>query len=623
MDNLLIKTVKFFFVPEAALAVFFLVVFAVIFGLGIYWERNCRKNIEYLRDNAERDYNAVRAKISPELFIKKYLNKLSPTENKIEGIPEEFVSIGIVATFLGLGVAIQGSAELLENEKLELAKLTAVLGVIAFKFQTSVWGICFSLIFRRAVVESYFDFRQETVDYVTELLYLNERASIRTLLEKQNDFLEEQAARREELELERHKNLLTENRQLFTVLFEKLAAAHSENLQAISLQNAQIVQLEKNLHADNLKNLSHLEYMADNLKTFVAAAEKFTETAAAFSNNVEQFKIELLQNLQAGFADIKTSNENLENLHEKHIEEIHSQHERNIFYVTEKLDELHQKFYLDSIRYVEETQNALQKILEETVDKINDGYIREAAEIRNTIDKLNETLATVEARVNFTNEEFIAKQNQFVNEWRTVTSAVTDTLKIFESTVAENFSTAAKSYKDFQTFNANNAQNLTNITEQAVNNFNKISNKFTDSLENNLAALQKNSNSNAQNLANITEQAANNFNKTANKFIRALESNLATLATLQNDNAANFNSLNSELAQIFSDALKNFTLAQDSYTKNISAISEKLEQILVQQKNLVEKLNPPSETSKSDKVNIKSVSEGILSTLRNIGGKER
>ena len=187
MDNIVAQTIKFFFVPEAALAVLFLLIFLLLFGVGIYWAKNCRKSIEYLRDNAESEYEKVRVKMSPELFIKKYLNKISATEGKLEGVPEAFVRIGIVATFLGLGVAIQGSAELLEDEKLELAKLTAVLGVIAFKFQTSVWGICFSLIFRSFIVERYFDFRQETIDYVSDLLYTIERESIRTLLEKQNE----------------------------------------------------------------------------------------------------------------------------------------------------------------------------------------------------------------------------------------------------------------------------------------------------------------------------------------------------------------------------------------------------------------------------------------------------
>ena len=491
MDNLVTKTIEFFFVPETALSLVFLFIFVILFALGIYWEKNCRQNMEYLRENAETEYKAVQSKMLPDLFVKKYLNKISATESKMEGLPEEFVSIGIVATFLGLGVAIQGSAELLENEKLELAKLTAVLGVIAFKFQTSVWGICFSLIFQNLILNRYFEFKQETIDEVNDVLYNLERDSIKTLLEKQNIILTAQSAMQEKFEEERtrqHESLLTENRRAFDSLIETLITNHEEDL-------SENRRLEK--------------YLTDNLNKFIETSKIFVESAKTFSNTVEQFRIELNENLQRGFNEIKNSNENIANLHTARIEEIHSQHERNIFYVSEKLDELHQKFYLDSKRYVEETQKTLENLLNQTVDKVNDGYIREAAEIRSTITQLNETLSAIESRTNLANEEFINKQNQFVNEWRIVTEAITNTLTDFAETSNET-NTAVKNFNNAST------------------NFIDASNHFINSLDSNLATLEISQKSNMQ-----------NFSYAINDLILA-----------QNSNAKNIEAVSNTLQQI-------------------------------------------------------------------------
>ena len=584
MDNLVAKTIQFFFVPEAELAILFLVIFIILFGVGFSWSKKCRKSIEYLRENAESEYEKVRAKMSPELFIKKYLMKISATEGKLEGVPEAFVSIGIVATFLGLGVAIQGSAELLEDEKLELAKLTAVLGVIAFKFQTSVWGICFSLLFRSLVVERYFDFRQELLDYVSDLLYNTEREGIRTLLEKQNEFLAAQEERQRQFADERAKiqqaqyeNLLTENRQLFNSLLETVIRQHEENLQESQrvsnlysektddLKNSlvfemnrifntlinKITALETNLRADNAASFERLKYLTDNFGTFINEVKTFTEytnlyteTCQEFSKRVDEFKADLTDTLNKDFANLTASNEELGKLHEKHIEEIHSQHERNIFYVTEKLDELHQKFYLDAKRYVEETQHKLGDLLANTLEKVNDGYIREAAEISNTIKRLDETLSAMESRVNTLTEEFINRQNQFVNEWRNVTDDVTDTLTNVGKIFKENSNQTVQTYKDLQAIT---------ISMQSVNN------------------------ENAKNLTNIMTDTSNRFDDAFQKINYTVSNNMKTLSLLQKNTTDNLKSITVDTTQKFTDSLSAMQTVLGSMLSELSKLNDTIE----------------------------------------------
>lgn len=496
MNDLISKTVEFLFVPETALAVFFLALFIALFTLGVYWAQNCRSALENLRENAVSEYAPVQSKMSPELFIKKYLNKISADESKLGTIPEMLVSIGIVATFLGLGVAIQGSAELLEDEKLELAKLTAVLGVIAFKFQTSVWGICFSLIFRAAVLNHYLNFKQETLELVSNSLYAAERQSIQTLLEQQNKILSGQYAFQTKISEERtnqYKNLLAENQRNFNSLFEIIGETNN----ALTT-----------LHADNIAAFEELEYIQKHFNKFITTAEFFAVTAKDFSKCVEQFKVELSENLQTIFKEI----ENLSALQKENMDEIHSQHERNIFHVTEKLDELHQKFYLDSKRYVEETQRNLDNLLAKTLDNVNDGYIREAAEIRNVINSLNETLANLERHTNYVNEEFISRQNQFVNEWRNITESVTSTMQTVEKNFTANSQYVAESYK-----NLNNAvstiENRTNqVTKELINLQNKFTDEWrsiTDSVANTLQTVKKTFAANSERATEIYQKLSN------------------------------------------------------------------------------------------------------------------
>lgn len=579
MDNIATQTMKFLFVPEATLAVLFLLIFLILFGVGIYWAKKCRKSIEYLRDNAESEYEKVREKMSPELFIKKYLMKISATEGKLEGVPEAFVSIGIVATFLGLGVAIQGSAELLQDEKLELAKLTAVLGVIAFKFQTSVWGICFSLIFRSLIVERYFDFKQEVLDYVSDLLYTIERESIRTLLERQNEFLAAQEERQRKADDERakiqkaqHETLLTENRQLFTSLLETIIEQHEENLREsqrvsklyaekaddfknsitfemnrlFNMSFGKIEELEKNLRADNAAALNRLNYLTNNFNAFVDTVKTFTDytnlfikTSQEFLNHVDTFKIDLTDTLNNGFSNLTASNEELGKLQEKHIEEIHSQHELNIFHVTEKLDELHQKFYLDAKRYVEYTQHKLGDLLADTLDKVNDGYIREAGEIRATIQRLNEILPAIEGNVNRVTEEFINRQNQFVNEWRNVTEAVTDTLERVSRNTAENSNQAVQTYKDLQAItismqgvNAENAKNLTSIMVDTSKRLDETFNKMNYAVTNNLANLSNVQKTATENLKALTVDTTQKFTESLQAMQTVVENMFGELSKL-------------------------------------------------------------------------------------------
>ena len=205
MDNLILKTVNFLFVPEAALAVVFLIVFIILCIYGYLKVKKCKLFITELEQNMEAEFDKCKDKYNPHTFISGKLAAISGIENEVMQIPNIFVSIGILATFLGLGVAIQSAAALLKSNTVELAKLNDVLGIIAFKFQTSVWGIMFSLLFQKIIVNTYFEFKENIVSAMHEKLYEKVKAGIHKTLDEQNGLLEQQ------IELQKETQQLNQN----------------------------------------------------------------------------------------------------------------------------------------------------------------------------------------------------------------------------------------------------------------------------------------------------------------------------------------------------------------------------------------------------------------------------
>ena len=553
MDNLLMTTVEFFLIPEASLSVVFLVIFIIIFGVGVYWERKCRAALNELAENGERDFEAVREKMSPDLFIKKYLRKFSAAEGTLEELPNVFVSVGIVATFLGLGVAIQGAAELLQTDKLELARLTAVLGVIAFKFQTSVWGICCSLIFRRLFVERYFEFRQEVVDELYDRLYSLERDSIRTLIERQNEFMSAHLAWQRTFEE------------------EKVSSRNVQHAAVIAATNdlaEQIFELENNLHEDNRAAFERLDYLATNFNRFVKTAEDFAanelifaKAAEDFSARVDAFKAELTEFLHKEFADIKAVNEEFSRIQTEHIEKISSEHELNILHVTQQLEELHRKFYLDGKRFVEETQQALDKILSETIGNVHEEYSREAYEIRRAVTDLNGVLSFLQNSVENINNEFTDEQKKFVDSWQIVFDRISETMQKISAATTENADRLENAHRTLldsaEAIRAANDETAGKLAELVEGN----STAFTASMRV-VTAAQTNT---AETVRDFTAA----FNETADK------------------NFAEFTAAAENLRDAIAAAQENIL---KSSTGNVKALINRQEQILAALNRLIEKI---------------------------------
>lgn len=590
MSELLVKTAEFFLIPEAILSAVFLVIFVGIFAFGLYRQRKCQEFLKVFDLEADENFKAFATKMTPEMFIKKNLHKLSVMEDVLEELPNVFVSIGIIATFLGLGVAIQGAAELLQTDKLELPKLTAVLGVIAFKFQTSVWGICFSIIFRNIIVERYFEFRRQIVDEITDRLYVLERENARTLIERQNELL-----------IAQHKEMLATNSSLNLALIEsltafedsiveqtrKLAEMERENVRMlIENQNELLVTrlnaFENAIHNDNLVANEHLKYMAENYKKFFKTVDDFAkneltfaESVDAFTQRVKLFQEEFAMLVHQELADLRKVNEDLGRTHAEHIQAIQEMHTSNIAKTTEELDKLHQKFYLDARRFVEESRKSLDDLLEATIGRVHDEYTREAHEIRAVIGELNATLSAIENNVNSANLEFTAEQKQFLDSWHAVTNRVSETMgNLTTASAKENdrLDTMHKLLSDvahnMQSNSAENFERTSALMKNTADNFQAMIARLTELQEGFSATFkalaEKQNADNAVHLADMSVQS-----QAMVDAVKVLRENISQLTL---DNQSTTETLRDELVAV-KDALKNLTAvisAEDEELKKIA-----------------------------------------------------
>lgn len=183
-DNLIQSVLEFMFIPESILSIVFLVIFFFCFVYGVVKVRKCKAFLDDYNEHVAEYYEKEKQHLNQWQFLNRLKGELAAREVKIIDLPNVFVSIGILGTFLGLGVAIHGAADLLHAETVDINKLNSVLSVIAFKFQMSVWGTCFSLLFQRFIAEPYFEKKQLIFGQIAGVIY-SDAVSYSTAMEWQ------------------------------------------------------------------------------------------------------------------------------------------------------------------------------------------------------------------------------------------------------------------------------------------------------------------------------------------------------------------------------------------------------------------------------------------------------
>lgn len=463
MNEQLLQVVRFLLVPEAALSVFFLVIFMLIFVFGVITYQRNRNMLLALREGASEEYSKVSQKMPPEIFLKRGLERLSVGDDILEGIPEVFVSVGILATFIGLGIAIQEATGLLTAEKFEMEKMIGLLGIIAFKFQTSVWGIAFSLLFRRFGVENYFSFRQKVIDEIRELLHAMERDSVQRLLEKQNDLLENMLLyqQKADKDLDSHLSVLTkeinaQQESLLTRQLEQETTRHVELLTAIkSLEDAQgtgmngmkealanihqrqdltakarkleieqihsqIAVLDEHLMAalnegevTRKSAWREIGILRQRFDAFEGVTERYVQSAKDFEGMVATF-VGQVDNFRQ---DVITLQKNIVAA----LDEINSMTQDNLVRMHSHVENLQKVFLRDENQYVAKTreyfqnvlrhsEDAFKNILNESIRNVHESYVQELENFDDVAKGLKRVLDQIDSHLSKMHREMLDGQ---------------------------------------------------------------------------------------------------------------------------------------------------------------------------------------------------------------------
>ncbi len=461
MDEQLSQVFNFLFVPEAFLSVVFLVIFIILLFFGIYVCWSARKKLNIIKDTAIDHYEETSNKMTPETYLKKELDSLSAREGVLEGIPDVFVSVGITATFIGLGVAIQEAVGLLTSEKFEMEQMIGLLGIIAFKFQTSVWGIAFSLVFRRFGVELYFIYRQKVIDTIRALLQEKERDSIQLLLEKQNALLlEERDIRRnadntllrkldallkqsldrydeaDKIRLEQMKNneklldslksinesAVNHIQELFTQQEKHFSERTNENNKLMET-HANRLSLWKN--ELNEKLTENNKVSLDSLNVLTMIQEKFAALDAAtqeYSKSANKFTAEVINFNEQVKAFRQENTESLERIDETLVEIGDKQYD-TLVKMHQHVEDLQKIFLRDESQYVRETRESFRRVLEDSentfknilsdnVSSVQNSYETEVKRFANLTGNLSEVLAKIDKNVAKLHKEITTEQKK-------------------------------------------------------------------------------------------------------------------------------------------------------------------------------------------------------------------
>lgn len=392
MDNLILKTVNFLFVPEAALAVFFLIIFIVLCIYGYLKVRKCKSFINELEQNIEAEFDRYKDKYNPHTFISVKLAAISGIENEVIQIPNIFVSIGILATFLGLGVAIQSAAALLKSNTVELAKLNDVLGIIAFKFQTSVWGIMFSLLFQKMLVNTYFEYKEKIISAMHEKLYEKVKAGIHKTLDEQNGLLVQQ------IELQKETQNLTKEHM------DNFAAMMQANLNSFANIMQQSFDKLNQTMQDNFSNYNNS--MNNSMQKFLNLTEDYRAISEQFTQNVNDFADKAnaqnklrSQQLVEFKNNLEVQKNYLDGQMEKFIQNLQDTQEKAnesnrdaVLSFNESVKAMEQRFIYNENEYARQTQDMLGEALDKHLRMISDETVGQCRAVSKTVDRLGEAL---------------------------------------------------------------------------------------------------------------------------------------------------------------------------------------------------------------------------------------
>ena len=467
MDNLLLSASKFILEPESSFSNLFLIVFILCFIYGVWQVKSCIDNWNEFEANAKEEYAKLRDHFLPDTFIELKKEALAANENKITDLPNVLVTIGILGTFIGLGVSIQGAASLLNDENIDLSKLNAMLGVIAFKFQISVWGTISSLFFQKLVIGYYIEKKQQIIVKILRLLYENETA-IRTTMENQLV-------------------VASETRDISTSQLNRLEKQLTLESETRNISEDQLHCLNSQITIASTANelaesrLKHMAFMQEHFRDYVKLAGTFAENVNQFSENVDIYHRNLLEAMQSSEKTLSSIEAEVTKQivqERENVSEILNDVQKQII---ESIEILQKVFVRSEDNYLKNAQEAFYGQLRETQEKVRLTYGKAAEKLDATVLKLSDKLDCVDSQMKTLHNEFIEEQGRFManhnvtfSEIRSMMGAIGETEKEYRKRMIECYENMEKICQSMDNASRASAQEFKKFAEGVQKELSKL-----------------------------------------------------------------------------------------------------------------------------------------------------
>lgn len=408
---------------------------------GYIIKKSCLKNLNDFSEIAIDEYKNVKTHYLPDVFVDLRQKVIAVKENKVSDLQNVFISIGILGTFIGLGIAIKDAAELLNDESIDISKLNSVLGVIAFKFQISVWGTIFSLVFQKLVAEPYFEKKEEILAGILESLYSNQ-IDIRTTLENQ--------------------------------------------LKAVI-----------NIDETSKMQLKEINSMQNSFKDYVDVASDFANNVKIFGNNVELFHGQMINTVEKIAKDLIEEQEKLRIYARDTIDQfivninmMYQKIENGQMSMADMQKEIHvdivrsievlQKVFVRSEdKYMRDAQDRFNSMLKSSLMAFHGEYIDAAHRLSDVVDKLNKELNGIDTGVNSIRNEFISEQKLF----REIMKEALLLENQHRDRIQECYSNMEKIWKEMSICIEKNNINFQKFTGDLKNDLKELEAKYADNHE--------------------------------------------------------------------------------------------------------------------------------------------
>jgi len=241
---------------------------------------------------------------TPINFVKLKMQKIDNYENILNNLPNTLVSIGIIATFIGIGIVMKQAGEVINSAhsgSIDFNGLKNLITIIGFKFQTSVWGISSSLIFMMFVLQPYKNHKDRKInDLIKELSNEYENPETKKILTAIESFQEVFIANSDKQYKWFSETYVSNLERIMEANAQKIS---DNTISAIKETNNETIKVNSENTKNIVEQLSVLNDKFSNIDKMVSALKEASGSIQDSANNLNDSINRLMEDMKNTIKD--------------------------------------------------------------------------------------------------------------------------------------------------------------------------------------------------------------------------------------------------------------------------------------------------------------------------------